>query len=409
VLALTGLHYHGLLGTHSQQDVDLDRLFMDVAAYNVRVMGPAHMQNVAELACRTALGYRKIAHIAIPTDVQDESSRHAMRSQHDVKNHTSDFFARSVRIPQEQDWQKAVEVLSAGKRIAILVGQGALDAPDEVEQIAQLLGAPVIKAMLGKAVIPDDSPYCTGGIGLVGTRPAQTAIEESDTLLIIGSSFLYIEFYPKPGQARAVQIDMDPARIGLRHPVEVGLAGDARTSLRLLIPMLKRHEDRRFLTQAQDGMKEWWELMESRASRTEKPMKPQTLAWEIGKQLRNDAIVCCDSGTIATWWMRQIRAKRGQMHSVSGTLASMACGMPYAIAAQIAYPQQQVVGFVGDGGFTMLMGEFATCVKYQLPVKIFIVKNNTLGQIKWEQVVFLGNPEFGVELHPIDFAGATRH
>jgi pyruvate dehydrogenase (quinone)/pyruvate oxidase len=155
-------------------------------------------------------------------------------------------------------------------------------------------------------------------------------------------------------------------------------------------------------------MKEWWQLMESRAMRKDKPMKPQTIAWELGKRLRNDAIVCCDSGTIATWWMRQIPAKRGQLHSVSGTLATMACGMPYAIAAQVAYPERQVVGFVGDGGFTMLMGEFATCVKYQLPVKIFIVKNNTLGQIKWEQMVFLGNPEFGVELHPIDFAAYAR-
>src|SRR5207244_3586390 len=209
VLALTGLHYHDLLNTHSQQDVDLDRLFMDVAAYNVRVMGPAHMQNVAELACRTALAYRKVSHVTIPTDVQDESSRNAMRSQHDVKNHTSDFFARSVRIPQEQDLRKAVEVLDSGKKIAILVGQGALDATTEVEEIAEVLGAPVIKAMLGKAAIPDDSPYCTGGIGLVGTRPSQTAMEECDTLLIIGSSFPYIEFYPKPGQARAVQIDMD--------------------------------------------------------------------------------------------------------------------------------------------------------------------------------------------------------
>ncbi|HJU28591.1 MAG TPA: thiamine pyrophosphate-dependent enzyme, partial [Candidatus Binataceae bacterium] len=174
------------------------------------------------------------------------------------------------------------------------------------------------------------------------------------------------------------------------------------------IPMLKRHEDRGFLQQAQEGMKDWNQVMEERASRKDKPMKPQVIAWEIGKRLRNDAILCCDSGTIATWWMRQIPAKRGQMHSISGTLASMACGMPYAIGAQVAHPQRQVVAFVGDGGFTMLMGEFATCVKYKLPIKIFIVKNNTLGQIKWEQMVFLGNPEFGVELHPIDFAEYAR-
>jgi pyruvate dehydrogenase (quinone)/pyruvate oxidase len=408
VLAITGLHFHDLLDTHSQQDVDLDRLFMDVTKYNVRVSGPAHIQNVAELACRTALGYRGVAHITIPTDIQSESTREAMRSQHDVANHTSNVFARSVRIPEEQDIRKAVEILEAGKKIAILVGQGALNAGHEVEEIAELLGAPVIKAMLGKAVIPDDSPYCTGGIGLVGTRPSQNAMEECDTLLIIGSSFPYMEFYPKPGQARGIQIDLDPARIGLRYPVEVGLAGDSRATLRTLIPLLMRHEDRSFLQKAQEGVKDWWQVMEQRATRKDKPMKPQVVAWEIGKRLRNDAILCCDSGTIATWWMRQIKAKRGQMHSVSGTLATMACGLPYAVAAQVAHPHRQVVAFVGDGGFTMLMGEFATCVKYKLPVKVFIIKNNTLGQIKWEQMVFLGNPEFGVELHPIDFAGYAR-
>jgi pyruvate dehydrogenase (quinone)/pyruvate oxidase len=408
VLAITGLHFHDLLDTHSQQDVDLDRLFMDVTKYNVRVSGPAHIQNVAELACRTALGYRGVAHITIPTDIQSESTREAMRSQHDVANHTSNVFARSVRIPEEQDIRKAVEILEAGKKIAILVGQGALNAGHEVEEIAELLGAPVIKAMLGKAVIPDDSPYCTGGIGLVGTRPSQNAMEECDTLLIIGSSFPYMEFYPKPGQARGIQIDLDPARIGLRYPVEVGLAGDSRATLRTLIPLLTRHEDRSFLQKAQEGVKDWWQVMEQRATRKDKPMKPQVVAWEIGKRLRNDAILCCDSGTIATWWMRQIKAKRGQMHSVSGTLATMACGLPYAVAAQVAHPHRQVVAFVGDGGFTMLMGEFATCVKYKLPVKVFIIKNNTLGQIKWEQMVFLGNPEFGVELHPIDFAGYAR-
>ena len=408
VLAMTGLHYHDLLDTHSQQDIDLDRLFMDVAMYNVKVMGPAHMQNVAELACRTALSYRGVAHITIPTDIQSVSTGKAMRSEHDVKNHTSNFFARGVRIPEEQDLRRAVEILDAGKKVAILVGQGALNATDEVEQIADLLGAPVAKAMLGKAVLPDDSPYCTGGIGLVGTRPSQTAMEECDTVLMIGTSFPYIEFYPKPGQARGIQIDLDPTRIGLRYPVEVGLVGDSRATLRTLIPMLKRHEDRGFLQQAQEGMKDWNQVMEERASRKDKPMKPQVIAWEIGKRLRNDAILCCDSGTIATWWMRQIPAKRGQMHSISGTLASMACGMPYAIGAQVAHPQRQVVAFVGDGGFTMLMGEFATCVKYKLPIKIFIVKNNTLGQIKWEQMVFLGNPEFGVELHPIDFAEYAR-
>jgi pyruvate dehydrogenase (quinone) len=408
VVAITGLHFHDLLETHSQQDVDLDRLFMDVTVYNARVMGPAHIESVAELACRSALSARGVAHITIPADTQSAPLNHAARSMHDVKHHTSDAFSRGTRIPEDYNLRKAAEVLNAGHKVAILVGQGALNATDEIEQVAELLGAPVAKAMLGKAALPDDSPYCTGGIGLVGTRPSQEAMEECDTLLMVGTSFPYMEFLPRPGQARAVQIDLDPTRIGLRYPVEVGLAGDSKATLRTLLPMLRRNEERRFLSRAQAGMKEWHKIMEDRGTRRTRPMKPQVVAWELGKRLRSDAIVACDSGTIATWWMRQIPARRGQMHSISGTLASMACGMPYAIAAQIAYPRRQCVAFVGDGGFTMLMGEFATCVKYQLPIKIVVMKNNTLGQIKWEQMVFQGNPEFGIDLHPIDFAGYAR-
>jgi pyruvate dehydrogenase (quinone)/pyruvate oxidase len=201
-----------------------------------------------------------------------------------------------------------------------------------------------------------------------------------------------------------VQIELDPKRIGLRYPVEVGLIGDSRTTLHELVPLLQRKQDRRFLQAAQAGMKDWRELMEKRATRTEKPMKPQVVARELGKRLRNDAIVGCDSGTITTWWARHIPAQRGQMHSVSGNLATMACGLPYTIAAQVAYPDRQCIAFVGDGGFSMLMAEFVTAVKYKLPIKVVIIKNNTLGQIKWEQMVFLGNPEYGVDLQPIDFA-----
>jgi pyruvate dehydrogenase (quinone)/pyruvate oxidase len=229
-------------------------------------------------------------------------------------------------------------------------------------------------------------------------------MESCDTLLIAGSSFPYIEFMPKPDQARGVQIDLDPKRVGLRYPVEVGLIGDTGRTLDALIPLLKQKTDRSFLEKAQKGTKDWWQLMEKRGTRQDKPMKPQVVAWELGKRLTSDAIVNCDSGTITTWWARQIPVKKGQMHSVSGTLASMAGGLPYALAAQIAYPEKQVVAFVGDGGFSMLMAEFVTAVKYKLPIKVVIVKNNTLGQIKWEQMVFLGNPEYGVDLHPIDFA-----
>jgi pyruvate dehydrogenase (quinone)/pyruvate oxidase len=213
---------------------------------------------------------------------------------------------------------------------------------------------------------------------------------------------------PKPGQARGVQIDFDPVRIGIRYPVEVGLVGDAKRCLQELLPMLEQKSDRRFLNDAQKGMQQWRKKMDERAAVTTTPMKPQFLAAEVGKRLPNPAIVNCDSGTIATWWARHIPVKRGQMHTISGNLATMACGLPYTIASQIAYPDRMCVGFVGDGGFTMLMGEVVTAVKYQLPIKIVIVKNNSLGQIRWEQMVFLGNPEYVCDLAPIDFAGFAR-
>jgi pyruvate dehydrogenase (quinone) len=404
VLAITGLQYHDLVHTFTQQDVELDKLFMDVAVYNTRVMGPAHVENVADLACRTSLSYRGVSHITVPVDVQEHQLDVKKMSKRNIPHHTSDVCATGVVVPPDSELERAAYILNAGKRIAILVGRGALKATDELELLAETLGAPIIKALLGKAAVPDFSPYTTGGIGLLGTKPSQEALEHCDTLLMIGTSFPYIEFLPKPGQAHAIQIEIDPMRIGLRYPVEVGLVGDSRRTLQRLIPLVKRNKYRKFLGKAQSGMKQWWDLMEEYGTRMDKPMKPQVVAWELGKRLSDSAIVACDSGTIATWWARQIPVKRGQLHSVSGNLATMACGLPYAMAAQIAYPERQCVAFVGDGGFSMLMAEFATCVKYRLPVKVFIIKNNTLGQIKWEQMVFLGNPEYGCELQPINFA-----
>jgi pyruvate dehydrogenase (quinone) len=407
VLAITGMPYHDLIGTYTQQDVELDKVFADVAKYSVRIMGPTHVENVAHLACRTALLYRGVSHISFPVDLQDREIKEE-RSKRNVPGHSADVLAQSARLPNEPDLAQAADVLNAGRKIVILAGRGALGADLELEQLAELLGAPIVKPLLGKAAVPDDSPYTTGTVGLLGTLPSQEAIEQCDTLLMVGTSFPYIEFLPKPGQARGVQIELDAMRIGLRYPVEVGLVGDSRRTLQALIPRLQRHEDRRFLEKAQKAMAEWWALMDERGTRADRPMKPDVVAWELNRLLRDDAIVCCDSGTIATWWARQIRVKRGQMHSLSGTLASMANGVPYAIAAQVAYPDRQVVAFVGDGGFSMLMAEFANCVRYKLPIKVVIVKNNTLGMIKWEQMVFLGNPEYGCELQPIDFAAFAR-
>ncbi len=309
--------------------------------------------------------------------------------------------------PPAHEIEQAAQILNHGKKVAILAGRGALGCGTQLEQLAEILGAPIIKPLLGKACVPDDSPYTTGGIGLLGTKPSEDAMEECDTLLIVGSSFPYITFYPKPGQAKCVQIEIDPTRISLRYPADVALVGDSGETLTALIPLLKK-KSKSFLEKAQKGMKEWNELMVERGTRKDIPMKPQVVAHELGKRLPSNAIVAGDSGSNTTWWARQIPAKAGQMHSCSGNLATMANGFPYAIAAQIAYPDRPVIAWVGDGGFTMLMGEMATCMKYKLPVKVFLIKNDELAQIKWEQMVLLGNPEYVTELQPIDFAAVAR-
>lgn len=377
VLAITGHTFHDLIGTHFQQDVDLDKLFMDVSVYNERLTGPAHVNNAVDQAIRTALARRGVSHLTIPKDTQELTTSDEQRSKKNVAGHSGDIFACSYPLPPREDLERAVEILNAGGKVAILAGQGALGASQELEQLAEMLSGPIIKPLLGKAAVPDHSPYTTGGIGLLGTKPSQEALEECDTLLIVGSSFPYEEYYPEPGKARGVQIDIDPARIGLRYPVEVGLAGDSRGVLRALLPLLERKDDRSFLEQAQQGMKEWRELLEERGTSGDMPMKPQVVTYELDRLLRDDAVISSDSGTIATWAARYINIREGQMFSLSGTLATMANGFPYSIGAQIAHPDRQVVAIVGDGAFTMLMGELATCVKYKLPVKVIVFKNNT--------------------------------
>jgi pyruvate dehydrogenase (quinone)/pyruvate oxidase len=408
VLAITGLQFHDLVHTYTQQDVELDKLFIDVAKYNARIMSAAHTENVVALACRTALAYRGVAHVTVPVDVQEQTIKEDTPSKRNVLHHVADLMAEGGHMPGEGQLRAAADILNAGKRVCILAGRGALGAARELEEVAALLGAPVATALLGKGALPDDSPYATGGVGLLGTKPSQEALEGCDTLLIVGSSFPYIEFYPKPGQARAVQIDLDPQRIGLRYPVEAALVGDSIRVLRALTPLLHRKADRSFLETAQAGVAEWQALMVERGTRPDLPMKPQVVAHELAQCLADDAIIATDSGTITSWVARYVPIRAGRMFSCSGNLATMACGLPYAIAAAIAYPGRQVVAVVGDGGFTMLMGELATCVKYGLDVKVVIIKNNSLGQIKWEQMVFLGNPEYGCELQPIDFAAFAR-
>lgn len=408
VLAITGLPFHDLIKTQTQQDVELDKLFEDVSVYNARIMSPAHVRGVAELACRTALVYRGVSHITMPVDMQSFSASEVQRSKRNVPDHIGDLMAEGAHMAGEEELNAAAQILNAGQKVAILAGRGALFARDEVIEAAEKLGAPIVKPLLGKGVVPDDHPLTTGGAGLLGTTPSQDALENCDTLFIIGSSFPYIEYYPKPGQAACVQIELDPKRIGLRYPVDSALVGDSRTILRSLLPRLDRKQDRSFLQIAQDGMKSWRELLEERGTRTDTPMKPQVVAHELNKLVSDRAILTTDSGTVTTWIARHVEMRGDMMFSCSGTLATMACGLPYANAAALAYPDRQVVAFVGDGGLTMLMGELATTVKYGLDVKVIVIKNNSLGQIKWEQMVFLGNPEYVCELQPIDFATVAR-
>jgi pyruvate dehydrogenase (quinone) len=403
VLAITGQTYHDLIGMRYQQEVDLLSLFKDVAVYNQQVLGAGHVRALVDAGCRAALSLRGVAHIPCPVDLQDQPLSDDEPSAKKVEGHTSDAWQPPIVVPCADAVRSAADVLNAGTKTVILAGQGALGAGAELEQLADLMGAPIVKPLLGKGTVPDDSPFTTGGIGLLGTAPSEEAMEQADTLLMVGTSFPYMEFYPKHDRCRGVQIDRDPSRIGLRFPVEVGLCGDAKATLQVLLTHIRRREDRAFLEQAQSNMKDWRALMHTRSHRDEVPLKPQVVADTLSDLLADDAIVSTDSGTITAWAARYIRIRRGQLFSCSGNLASMANGLPYAIAAKIAYPDRQSVAFVGDGGFTMLMGEFATAVKYRLPIKIVVIKNNVLGMIKWEQMVFLGNPEYGVSLEPIDF------
>ncbi len=408
VLAITGHTFHDLIGTHYQQDVDLDKLYMDVAVYNQRVMGPAHVVNVTDEAVKTALSRRSVTHITIPKDIQEMKMSDEQRSSANIKKHSGDVYAPVYPQPPKADLDEAAEIINNGHRVVILAGRGCLGAREEVLALADKVAAPIVKPLLGKAVVPDNSPFTTGGIGLLGTAPSQDAMEECDTLIIAGSSFPYMEFLPKPGQAKCVQIDIDPARIGLRHQADVGLASDCKTALSALLPLLKKKGNRDFLEKAQKRMASWNKLMEERGTRTDSPMKPQVVTYHLNKMLSDDAIVSSDSGTIATWTARYIEMRGSMQFSLSGALATMANGLPYSIGAAIAYPGRQVVCVVGDGGLSMLLAELATIAKYKLNVKVIVIKNNVLGEIKWEQMVLGGNPEFGIDLEPIDFAGVAR-
>ena len=419
VLAITGQQFSDLLGMSYTQGIDTLALFADVAAYNQQVQGTADVHNLVNTACRVALTKHTVAHISFPIDYQEMEATSDYYTGIEGPPKTPEQLLQPVAsfypvtspldtlapVPDEGSLRHAADILNAGSRVAILVGHGALAARLEVEETAELLGAPVIKTLLGKGVLPDDSPYTTGGIGLLGTKPSVQALDNCDVLLMIGTGFPYAGYLPKPDQARGIQIDLDETRLGLRFPVEVGLVGDAKATLRALNPLLQRKSDRSFLDTAQKGMQDWNAFVEKMGTRTDVPMKPQVVSHALQKLAAPDAIICSDTGTCTTWIARDFRLGPNQMFSASGNLATMGNGMPYAVAAQVAHPNRQVIAFCGDGGFTMMMFELITAVKYNLPLKVIIIKNNVLGQIKWEQIVFLGAPEYGVELQPVDFAG----
>jgi pyruvate dehydrogenase (quinone) len=401
VLAITGSTFHDLGGTHFMQAVDTQALMRDVAIYNVAVTGPIHARIVGNLACRSAMGRRGVAHLTVAKDSQ------AMKLAADkpsIENHglrTLESLQFSHPVPDGARLEQAAAVINAGKKVAILVGQGALGAREEITQLAMKLNAPVAKALLGKAVLADDSPYTTGGIGHLGTAPSEFIMHACDTLLILGSTMPWVDSYPKPGQARAIQVDLKAEHIGIRYPVEVPLVSDVKATVAALLPLLHA-KDADFLSDAQNRMRDWRALLDRVCATARSPLRPQMVMRELSNQLAPDAVISLDCGANTHFAARIIELKEQQKITGTGMLATMAPGLPFSIAAQLAFPKRQSVAVVGDGGFTQLMGELVTAVKYGLPVKIIILKNNSLAEVLFEQLE-LGNPTYGCELAPIDF------
>ncbi|HET9657267.1 MAG TPA: thiamine pyrophosphate-binding protein [Kineosporiaceae bacterium] len=397
VLAITGMQETSVLGTGYQQEVHTDHLFADVAEYNLVISNPAQLPGVVDLAIRTALSRRGVAHLSLPNDIQvapagAEPYEHVAPAR---SPRTAPVYLPPSGLPRPQDVQAAARVLNEGERIAILAGAGALHAREEVLQAADRLAAPVVKTLPGKAVIPDDHPYAVGGIGLLGTRPGEELIEDCDTLLMVGTNFPYTKHLPPAGKARVVQIEADPVRAGNRLPTEVPMVADAKEGLAALLPMLVRKSDRGHLEKYQRAMRAWREDMADLESPRRDPIAPQYPISVVDALAADDAILTCDSGTIATWAARHWTIRGDRQFFLSGNLATMAPGLPYAIAMQHAFPGRQVIAYVGDGGFAMLMAEFLTAVRSGLPIIVVVNNNSSLGQILWEQMV-LGYPEHGV-------------
>jgi pyruvate dehydrogenase (quinone)/pyruvate oxidase len=404
VLALTGMQETAVLGTGYQQEVHLEQLYTDVAEYDQMIYNPAQLPAVVDNAARAAYARRGVAHLTVPNDVQVADAG-ADPFQHVAPVRppsTAPVYLPASGRPRDEDLREAAAVLGEGHKIAILAGAGALHAREELLAVAETLAAPIVKTLSGKATVPDDSPYTTGGLGLLGTRPSEELMDEADTLLMVGTNFPYTKHLPDPGKVRVVQIEADPARAGTRVPTAVPMVADARTALQELLPVLKQQADRSFLDKCQRSMQRWRERMTALQDANRDPIAPQYLIGVLDELAADDAVLTCDSGTIATWAARHWTIRGGREFYLSGNLATMAPGLPYAIGIQHAYPGRQVIAFVGDGGFAMLMAEFLTAIQHRLPVKIIIANNNALGQILWEQMV-LGYPEHGVR-YPEPFA-----
>jgi pyruvate dehydrogenase (quinone)/pyruvate oxidase len=395
VLALTGMQETQLLGTGYMQEVHLEQLFEDVADYDVMIYTPIQIPTLVDLAVRHALADRTVSHITFPIDVQllDADADPPGGPAPARAPSTAPVFIPARAVPREVDLRRAADVLNAGERVVILAGAGAMGAAVELGQVGDLLAAPIVKTLLGKGSFPDDDPLAIGGIGLLGTLPGETAMEQCETLLMVGTNFPYTKHLPE--SAHTVQVDISAKRAGNRVPTDVPLVGDAKETLTALIPLLGRKTDRSFLEYRQDQLKDWRERMEALADSTRDPIQPQYLMELVDRYASNDAILAADCGTVTTWSARYWTIRGGRTFMTSGNLATMASGLPYAIAAQHAHPRRQCIAFVGDGGFSMLMAEFLTAVRHELPIKVFINNNHEYGQILWEQMV-LGFPEYGV-------------
>jgi pyruvate dehydrogenase (quinone) len=395
VLAITGMQETSVLGTGYQQEVALDKLYADVAEYDQMIYNPVQLPAIVDIAIRTAYARRGVAHLTVPNDIQvaDADADPWQHVAPAAAPKTAAVYLPPPGKPRDEDLQRLADLLNDGDKIAILVGAGALHAREELLMLAEILAAPIVKTLPGKAAIPDDSPYTTGGIGLLGTKPSEDLMEEIDTLFMVGTNFPYTKHLPTG--ARVAQIEADPARAGARVATEVPVVGDAREGLRGLLPLLERRPDTSFLDKYSKQMDTWRKKMASLENSSRDPIAPQYLMSVVNKAAADDAILTCDSGTIATWAARHWTIRGDRQFYLSGNLATMAPGLPYAIGIQHAFPGRQVIAFVGDGGFAMLMAEFLTAIKHELPVKIVISNNNALGQILWEQMI-LGYPEHGV-------------